>query len=327
MTTIFDLFPRWATLLATLALAACGQDHDHEASAPNDDAASALASTGNEAPTIDELARASFTGILDEEVLLAEGTWEGEPFVEGAAAAPRVGLVERLYLTGDLTGDGRQEAAVLLWSSSGGSGTFDYLAVSGRSGAGVVNLGTAPLGDRVQVRSGQIRDGRLELEVVQAGPEDAACCPTQLASRFWQFESGELAEGAAEITGKLSLDVLRGPEWVLTDFAWNEPAAAQPEVTVTFEADRIVGNAGCNSYFGGVEESDEMAAGLSIGALGSTRKMCAEEIMAIEDRFLRQLAGTTSFSFIAGHLALSWQTEPDAGVMIFRPRESAAPDS
>jgi heat shock protein HslJ len=273
-----------------------------------------------EPPSLDEVANATFAGIMDDPVSLIDGHWQGDPFVEGGASAPAVGLVRGFHLTGDVTGDGKANIVVLLWSSSGGSGTFDYISVVGRTETGVASLATAVLGDRIQVRQGRIVDGRIELDVVQAGPEDAACCPTQMATRIWQMSPGELSEVSSEVTGTISLADLQGAEWVLTDFAWNEPAPEDPEVTLLFEEDKISGNAGCNGYFGGFEEAGDLPSGLAFGPLGATRKMCPEEMMTVEDRFLKQLGSVTSYSYLAGKLALSWQSEDGAGVMLFVPR-------
>jgi heat shock protein HslJ len=314
-------------LAIAVLLVACGQGVQEDATPSETEETSGDSPRTSAPPTVEELAQASFPGIMDESVQLTDGTWHGDPFVEGGVSAPAVGLVERFYLAGDLTGDGNQEAVVLLWSSSGGSGTFDYLAVTRHSAEGVVSLATAELGDRVQVRAGRIHEGRIELEVVQTGPEDAACCPTELAKRTWQMGPDGLTESEPQVTGTLSLAELRGPEWVLTDFAWDEPAPGEPEVTLTFGEGEIAGRGGCNNYFGGVEETGETPNGISIGHLGSTRMMCPEPIMAVEDRFFRQLAGITSYSFLAGHLALSWQGDQEGGVMLFRPREKTAEDS
>lgn len=320
-------YARPAAILLLAVSMGCGQGETGTAAPEDTPPSTAASAISTDAPAMDELANATYDGMMEESVQLTDGSWEGEPFVEGGASAPAVGLVKHFRLTGDVNGDGHEEAAVLLWTSSGGSGTFDYLAIGGRSDEGIVNLGTAEIGDRVQIRQGRIVDGKIELDVVQAGPEDAACCPTQLATRVWELSPGALDETASEVTGTLSMAELLGPEWVLTDFAWNEPVAAVPEVTLVFEEDRIVGKAGCNSYFGGIEEEGESPNGLTVGHLGSTRMMCPEEIMAIENRFFRQLSAVTSYSYLAGRLALSWQDEESAGVMIFAPREPAAPDS
>ena len=87
-----------------------------------------------------------------------------------ARRGPSAGLVEHFVLTGDLNGDGRDEAVVLLWENSGGSGTRTYLAAMGRGDGAIVNLGTVLIGDRVQVKTGFIVDGLITLDLIQAGP-------------------------------------------------------------------------------------------------------------------------------------------------------------
>ena len=143
----------------------------------------ALNSSG--APTALELAHATYSGIMSEPVTLADGRWEGEPFVEGGASHPTVGLIDHFMLAGDLDGDGLDEAVTLLWESSGGSGNRLYLTVMGRRNGDIENLGTTLIGDRVQIRSGAIDDGRVTLDVIRAGSEDAACCPTEKALVTW----------------------------------------------------------------------------------------------------------------------------------------------
>ena len=160
--------------------------------------------------TSDELANMAYSGIYDNAVTLKDGRWEGEPFVEGGASRPAVGMVDNFLLTGDLDNDGLDEAVVLLWESSGGSGVMSYVAVVGRRDGDTVNLGTALIGDRVQLRNGRIADGTIELDIIQQGPDDAACCPSQLASRFWTLGANGLNEGEAQITGTLSLDDIAG---------------------------------------------------------------------------------------------------------------------
>ena len=129
-------------------------------------------------------------------------------------------------LQGDLDGDGTDESVALLWTSTGGSGTFDYLAALDRAADGsVVNRATAALGDRVRLRGAGIEDGRIVLDLVQAGPDDAACCPGEKIRRTYQLEGESLAERGAEQQGRLSLADLAG-EWQLTYFARGEAARA-----------------------------------------------------------------------------------------------------
>jgi heat shock protein HslJ len=269
-------------------------------------------------PHLSELANATYTGIYEEPVKLTNGRWEGKPFPGGGASRPSVSLVRDFYKTGDLAGDGKVEAVVMLAESSGGSGTFQYLAVVGRSGGEMTNLGTARVGDRVQIIRAWIENGSILMDVVQAGPDDAMCCPTQVTHRTWQLRSGTLKEVSARATGRLSLKIIEGTEWVLTRFNWNDPAPAEPEVTLTFAEGKAAGSGGCNRYFGGVEET---APGeISFGQIGATRMICSDEVMALESRYHKALEGVTGYSFVAEQLALSYLEDGAYKTMLFRRR-------
>lgn len=311
-------------LAAGAAILACGIGCSAVRAVAEGAEAEARAPAGAGAPAGDELADAAYEGLGElGSVRLVGGRWEGEPFVEGGASRPAVGLAEGFRLAGDLDGDGSEEAAVILWTSSGGSGTFDHLAVVGRRNGSLANLGTAPIGDRVQVRAGRVRAGRIELDVVQAGPGDARCCPTQKATRTWTLGAGGLSEVSAEITGKLSLLDLGGAEWVLTHLGWGERAPAEPAITLVFEPGRVAGRSACNRYFGAIAEEGETPGRISVGPLGSTKMACREDMMALEDRYLEQLGVADSYGFVAGKLALSWRKDEAQGTMLFTPRPPA----
>jgi len=162
--------------------------------------------TTTSAPAIDELGNATYSGIYEQPVTLSNGRYSGEPFVQGGASRPTVGLVIDFRLTGDLDGDGRDEAVVELWENSGGSGTNNYLAVMAREAVGVVNLATGWLGNRVQLRAGRIIDRTIEVDVLQHGPEDAMCCPTQLATRSLIVDGHELQTVNEQIIGTLPVN-------------------------------------------------------------------------------------------------------------------------
>ena len=158
--------------------------------------------TSNGAPMLAELLNATYAGIEAGPISLSSGGWEGEPYAGSGASRPRVGLVEDVYFTGDLNGDGVPEAVVILWRSSGGTGSNTYVAVMARQGDEIKNIDTALIGDRVKLRSGRVDEGSIILEVLQAGENDAMCCPTMLAVRTWSFRDGQLEEGEIEVTGK-----------------------------------------------------------------------------------------------------------------------------
>lgn len=98
---------------------------------------------------------------------------------------------------GDLNGDGREDAAVVLAQDLGGSGTFMTLAaVLSDQGIPRYQAGTS-LGDRVKVESVSIKDGLILLTLVGHGPNDPMCCPTQKVTRNFRLEGNKLPEVAA----------------------------------------------------------------------------------------------------------------------------------
>lgn len=130
-----------------------------------------------------------YHGIEDQTVQLHDGSWEGEPWVEGGASRPRVALVKDFLLLGDIDGDGSQEAVVALWHSSGGSGTFNYIAILDRMADGAVNTATATLGDRVGIEGGSVtEDGMILVDLIQHRPDEPACCPTWAVTRHYDAQ-------------------------------------------------------------------------------------------------------------------------------------------
>lgn len=177
-------FLRFITLIAiALLVAGCtGQGEESASDIPVELSAEAL---GN----------ATYSDILEEPVALVDGQYVGEPFVEGGASRPTVTLMADPAATyGDLNGDDQPEAAVLLVSDSGGSGTFIYLsAMEARDGA-PYNLATTILGDRDQPQTLAIVDGRVVVGLLSHDDDDPACCPTVETIREFTLEGETLVE-------------------------------------------------------------------------------------------------------------------------------------
>lgn len=269
------------------------------------------------APELAEAREAEYSGIYDYPVRLTGGSFKGEPFAKDTAARPTVGLIGDLCVQGDLDGDGIDESVVLLVENSGGSGSFIYIALLERVDGGVKNTGTAPLGDRVQVRSLWIEPGTVMMKVIQHGPEDPLCCPTQNALRNWVLEGGTLLEGEAAITGIVSLSDIEGIRWILESFASDDPYHGNPPVTLMFGDGKVSGSAGCNRYFTDITEVDPGV--IKLGMTGSTRMACGDEAMLIEERYLTAVSGASGYSFLAGKLALTCRVEDRIVTMIFKP--------
>jgi heat shock protein HslJ len=261
-----------------------------------------------QAPSFDEAANLTFTGLTPAPITLLNGVWEGNPSVPGSAARLRVELLTSVPVTGDLTGDGTPESVMLLAASSGGSGTRLHVAVVGRAEGRVMNLASVEVGDRVQVRRTAVTNRRIEMDVVRAGQGDAMCCPTEKAHLAWALEGTRLVTKDDTVTGRASIDDIAGTEWVLTHFDWTERAPDNPPVTLELRGGSLSGRGGCNRY-SGAAKTGEGAGGIAIGPVAATRMACEPEAMRVEDRFFAALNSVTSYSFQAGQLVLSYEQQ------------------
>ena len=79
---------------------------------------------------------------------------------------------------GDLNGDGIADAAVLLAINTGGTGRFVQLAAVTNEAGEPVQKATSFLGDRVQIKSVSILDGRIKITMITHGAQDPLCCPS-----------------------------------------------------------------------------------------------------------------------------------------------------
>ena len=262
----------------------------------------------NPPPSLDELANATYQGIADTPITLSNGRWEGEPYQPGAASRPAVGLLKSLILHGDLNGDDRPESVAVLWANSGGSGSQLYLAIVARQGDKIVNLETANIGDRVQIRDGKIEGRGIVLDVIQTGPEDAACCPGQKARRSWMLltknDTTTLKEMPVRLVGRLSLADLENIDWQLQEPAGNKTDPKRKPITLRIEGQNISGYDGCNRYQAQAIPGDQPG-DLKTGNILSTRMACPETDMARESHYLQQLSGVSRFSFRGAELLLS----------------------
>jgi hypothetical protein len=98
------------------------------------------------------------------------------------------------YAAGDLDSDGVPDAAVVLATTTGGSGTFLDLAVVLNEDGRPANAATRFLGDRVPVDRIRIVEGEIQVDLTMHGPADPMCCPSLEVTRRFRYESGEVVE-------------------------------------------------------------------------------------------------------------------------------------
>ncbi|MDH4036900.1 MAG: META domain-containing protein [Candidatus Krumholzibacteria bacterium] len=306
----------FAMLLLTL-LAGC-ERHETEKAAPPANA------TG--APTLDELKNATYSGIdaLAEHVTLVDGLWQGEPFVVGGVARPRLYYARDFRLTGDLDGDGNDEAVALVGYSGGGTGELLYVTVMRREAGATDCVGAALLGDRVKIRDARVTDGRIVIDVLQVGPGDPVCCPGDLVTRVWQLTADGLVEVRTTPTGRLDVSVLAGVVWVLKWWSWDEPAPAEPEVSAVFEGIRVSGFAGCQAYSAGFRDAD-FPGEVHVLAVVADEGSCIGTAAEVQSRFLALFGAVQRYSFMNGMLLLEYKADGRTGTMLFERRPLSVP--
>ncbi len=93
---------------------------------------------------------------------------------------------------GDLNHDGQPEAAVVLVSNFGGSGSFYELTVLVNRGQDLEQTNNLELGDRVEIKSLAVSGGKINLHLLTHGPEDPMCCPSQKTTLVFHLAAGRL---------------------------------------------------------------------------------------------------------------------------------------
>ncbi|HTX92491.1 MAG TPA: Gmad2 immunoglobulin-like domain-containing protein [Anaerolineales bacterium] len=137
--------------------------------------------------TLDMLKNATYhTPFYNRTVTLVNGM-----YTEGTGASSFTVQMEAVYAFGDLNGDGKADAAVLLTENGGGSGVFvSLIAVVNQAGA-PHQIGAAQLGDRVQVNSVDISSAVIHLDMLVQGPSDPMCCPSLAEKQnYWLIGNG-----------------------------------------------------------------------------------------------------------------------------------------
>lgn len=273
----------------------------------------------NTAPAPSELRDARVGGVLNGDIVqLRNGVFEGDPFVSGGASRPRLEVLTRLTAGGEVEGRREPVRLAFLAASAGGSGVDIYLAAFARSGDVVVSVASILIGDRVQLRGISVADGRINVDVVEAGPSDAMCCVTQLARKTYRLNQSGFVMVSSEVTGRLSLHTLEGADWTLEELDDTPLAPDLAAPTLRIADGTVSGFGGCNRYRGGIRETSPGS--VALAPVLSTRMACDGPRTNVEDPFLRRLQKVTSYRFVEGRLALYHDDENGRpGRLLFHP--------
>ena len=293
--------------LVALSIAGCGDKAPKERLAPPGPPPT---------PTLEQVKSATVSGVFDQAITLAAGKYEGQPVEPGAASRPTAILWEPTFHTADLDGVIGSEALAMLSSNAGGSGEFVYLAVFGMRDGALANVSTVPVGDRVRLQSLWLERGKVVMDVIEAGPNDAACCPTQVSRKTFGYDNGTFKQISSEVRGMLALSMLSANEWTLVEMGGQPLAKDLDPPLVHFEGQKLRGFAGCNRFTAPVTESKPGE--IDIGAAGAEKKACPAPQMELEQKFLAELDAVNRYSYVAGQLALTWQDGDKSGTLLFR---------
>ena len=115
-----------------------------------------------------------------------------EKYMEGAASELVIVLIPDMHAFGDLDGDGVEDAAVVLATSGGGSGTFISLEAVINDNGTPNHAATVLLGDRVQVKSVAVESGEITVDMVTHGPDDPLYRPTLEVTHKYKLQGDTL---------------------------------------------------------------------------------------------------------------------------------------
>jgi heat shock protein HslJ len=300
------LAPLGASLVA-LAIAGCGDKAPKERLVPPGPPPT---------PTLEQVKAASVSGVFDQAITLVDGKYEGQPVAPDAASRPTALLWEPTFHTADLDGVVGSEALALLSSNAGGSGEFVSLAVFGLRDGAFANLATVPVGDRVRLQSLWLERGKVVMDVIEPGPNDAACCPTQVSRKTFGYDGGTFKQISSEVRGMLAISMLSANEWTLVEIDGQPVAKDVDPPLVHFEGGKLRGFAGCNRFTASVTETKPGE--IDIGAAAAEKKACPPPQMELEQAFLTRLDAVNGYSYVAGQLALKWVDGDRIGTLLFR---------
>ncbi len=119
---------------------------------------------------------------FDRTVTLVNGSYS-----EGSGTTAYSVQMSTVYALGDINGDGKADAAVILSENAGGgTGSFESLIAVTDQGGAPHQSSQVELGDRVLVNSADISSGVVHLDMVVHAPADPLCCPSQPQKQnFW----------------------------------------------------------------------------------------------------------------------------------------------
>lgn len=125
---------------------------------------------------------------VEEKRTFNEGQYEFETKINGESCATCIekAKIGKIVL-GNLSDSEEKEGVAIIYSETGGSGTFVYLNLYVNKNGKMVQSGyPISLGDRVKVHNVSILDKKVVVDLITHGRGEPLCCPT--TKEVWEFK-------------------------------------------------------------------------------------------------------------------------------------------
>ncbi len=130
--------------------------------------------------------------LIGTPVKLAGGQYYA-PFIEATGQGVLVAQ-SAMRASGDLDGDGDEDAAVILVADANDDRMFIYLGVVRNDGGVPGSTTTVLLGDRIKVDHMDIRSGQVVVRLTTHTGDDPECCPTLDTTQYYTLQGERLVQ-------------------------------------------------------------------------------------------------------------------------------------
>ena len=230
--------------------------------------------------------------------------------------------VQNKPLFADINKDGINDALLILTQSTGGSGTFYYVAAAIATPSGYEGTAGHFLGDRIKPQRIEVLGSKVGIHFLTRSAEQSFGDDPTLSQRIdviYVAENRQLAEVAIDFEGEADPNrmTLQMHPWTWIRTVFNNDTSKVPkkagDFTLTFTKDgQVVGTTDCNSFRGTTTVLDHK---IEFGKnLATTRKFCED---SQEMEFIEMLQNVRSFFFTSrGQLIMEFKY--DSGSVIFQ---------
>jgi heat shock protein HslJ len=294
-------------------------------------------------PTSEEILRnATYLSEWSEAgvVTLTDGEYQA-PSAPGTDPEVVITLVD--FATGDLDGDGEEDAAAVLVERSGLTEHFYRLHALLRDGRQMHDASSRLIGDRIGLEAVRIEDGVIITDLLVRQPgEPGTIQPTVPITTDFVFTDRGLMPFSSPLGATPPPASPGGPTRALAGETWRivsirtgeDPAfmadssEQTPELSFAEElrdvdgsSGRLFGSTGCNRVLGSYQLSD--AGGLRISGIATTRRMCGTARMEFEQLLTLSLGSAIGFEVRDDELQIRFAR----GVITLSRAPRSAPDT